>query len=411
MNKRILTVSELNTYVKYKIEDDVLLSNLWIKGEISNYKAHSSGHRYFVLKDQTSSVRCVMFRSRAAALKFEPEQGISVLLQGYLSVYERDGNYQIYVEEMQPEGVGALHLAFEQLKAKLAKEGLFDDQHKKPLPFLPRKIGVVTSPTGAVWQDIQKVALARFPNIHIVLAPAAVQGESAAGEIVRGIQVLNQVKELDVIIVGRGGGSLEDLWAFNMEEVARAIFHSQVPVISAVGHQTDFTIADFVADQRAATPSAAAEMAVPVKRDLLKTISLWQSKMEKAAASTLTLGRQRLAYMEQRTVLHNPERLLQGKEQYLDTLKLTLEREIQDKMKDLKNRYQLLAEKMDMLSPLTTLSRGYAVCLKDAKVITSEAEVAEGDLVQVVLAQGNIHCQVQSKEKGGIFDGREKNNI
>jgi exodeoxyribonuclease VII large subunit len=411
LNKKILTVSEINSYVKQIIEQDVMLANLWIKGEISNYKAHSSGHRYFILKDQSSSVRCVMFRSRGASLKFEPEHGMSVLLRGYLSVYERDGNYQIYVEEMQPEGVGALHMAFEQLKAKLEKEGLFDEQFKKPVPFLPRKIGVVTSPTGAVWQDIQKVALARFPNIHIVLAPAAVQGESAAGEIVHGIEILNKIKNLDVIIVGRGGGSLEDLWAFNMEEVARAIFQSRVPIISAVGHQTDFTIADFVADRRAATPSAAAEMAVPVKRDLLKTLSLWQSKMEKAATSSLTLSRQRLAYIGQRSVLHNPERLLLDKEQYLDALRLALERETQDFMKDLKNKYQFLAEKMDMLSPLTTLSRGYAVCLKDEQVITSQEEVDQGDWVKVVLARGNIHCQVQSKEIGGIFDGREKNDI
>lgn len=407
LNKKIFTVSELNSYIKNKIEEDSRLNNLWIKGEISNYKAHSSGHIYFVLKDTGSSVRCVMFRSRAFALRFEPQHGMHVIIRGYLSVYERDGNYQVYVEEMQPDGVGALHLAFEQLKNKLEKEGLFDPQHKKPLPFLPRKIGVVTSATGAVWQDIQKVVFARFPNTNLVLAPAAVQGENAPDEIARGIRVLNKMPDIDLIIVGRGGGSLEELWAFNTEVVARAIYNSKVPIISAVGHQTDFTIADFVSDQRAATPSAAAEMAVPVQEDLIKMIDFWLSRMEKAALSRMALGRQRLAYLSKSTVLNNPDRMIRDKIQHFDALKQSLERNTTEKIKELRSRFIMLAEKMDMLSPLTTLSRGYSICRKmgEKRVITSASQVNDNDLVEVILAKGSLTCQVRTKGEGGMSNG------
>ncbi|MGI6685076.1 MAG: exodeoxyribonuclease VII large subunit [Bacillota bacterium] len=403
-NKKIFTISELNSYLKDKIEEDSLLSNLWIKGEISNFKAHSSGHLYFVLKDSKSSVRCVMFRSRASFLKFLPEHGMHVIIRGYLSVYERDGNYQVYVEEMQPDGVGALHLAFEQLKTKLEKEGLFDLKYKKPLPFLPRKIGVVTSPTGAVWQDIQKVALARFPNTHLILAPAAVQGENAPEEIAQGIAILNKISDIDLIIVGRGGGSLEELWAFNTELVARAIFGSKIPVVSAVGHQTDFTIADFVADQRAATPSAAAEMAVPVKEDLIKLLKYWSNRMEKGIGSRLALDRQRLAYLGKTSVLNNPERLLRDKVQYFDNLRQSLEKSTCDKIKGLQVDLKLLAGKLDMLSPLTTLSRGYAICQKpEGKgVITSAEEIAVDEIIKVILAKGSLTCRVKTKEEGMI---------
>lgn len=407
LNKKTFTVSELNAYLKNKIEEDGRLNNLWIKGEISNYKAHSSGHVYFVLKDTGSSVRCVMFRSRASTLRFEPQHGMHIIIRGYLSVYERDGIYQVYVEEIQPDGVGALHLAFEQLKNKLEREGLFDPQHKKPLPSLPRKIGVVTSPTGAVWQDIQKVVFARFPNTHLVLAPAAVQGESAPDEITQGIRVLNKMPGIDLIIVGRGGGSLEELWAFNTEIVARTIYDSKVPIISAVGHQTDFTIADFAADQRAATPSAAAEMAVPVKEDLKKIVDFWLGRMDKAALSRMALGRQRLAYLGKSTVLNNPERMLRDKVQHFDALKQSLERNTTDKIKELRSKFILLAEKMDMLSPLTTLARGYSICKKvgEKGVITSSSQVDNDDFVEIILAKGSLTCQVRTKGKGGTLSG------
>lgn len=407
--KKIFTVSELNSYLKNKIEEDLRLSNLWVKGEISNYKAHSSGHLYFVLKDGKSSIRCVMFRSRASLLKFNPEQGMGIIIRGYLSIYERDGNYQVYVEEMQPDGVGALHLAFEQLKAKLEKEGLFDPKLKKPLPYLPRKIGVVTSPTGAVWHDIQKVAFARFPNIQLVLAPSAVQGENAPEEIAQGIAHLNKMPGIDLIIVGRGGGSLEELWAFNTEIVARAIYDSKLPIISAVGHQTDFTIADFAADQRAATPSAAAEMAVPVKEDLIRMLEYNSRRLEKGVYARLDLSRQRLAYLGQSTVLTNPERLLKDKLQHLDGLRQDLERTAKDKIKELKSYFQLLSEKMDMLSPLTTLARGYSICQRTdgaggKEIITAPGDLEIDELIRVILAKGSITCRVRTKEEGGIYD-------
>jgi exodeoxyribonuclease VII large subunit len=407
-NKRIFTVSELNAYLKNKLEEDSILNNLWVKGEVSNFKAHSSGHLYFVLKDKDSSVRCVMFRSWASQLRFAPEQGIHVIIRGYLSIYERDGNYQVYVEEMQPDGIGALHLAFEQLKNKLEKEGLFDPALKKPLPFLPRKIGVVTSPTGAVWHDIQKVIFTRFPNIQLILAPAAVQGESAPEEISQGIALLNKIPNIDLIIVGRGGGSLEELWAFNTEVVARAIFSSKAPVISAVGHQTDFTIADFVADKRAATPSAAAEMAVPVKEDLIKTLAYWSQRMEKGVYSRLALSKQRLAYLRNSSPLNNPERLLRDKVQNLDSLEQALKTFAKERIKELKIRHQILSGKLDMLSPLTTLARGYAICQKsgEKEIITSSKQVEVNEMIKVVLAQGSLSCRVIKKEEGNINNGR-----
>lgn len=407
LSKKIFLVNELNTYIKDLLEDDGQLNNMWIKGEISNYKAHSSGHIYLILKDAVSSVRGVMFRSRAKNLVFSPENGMKVLVRGYVSVYERDGQYQVYIEEMQPEGVGALHLAFEQLKARLEKEGLFDEIRKRELPLLPQTIGVVTSSTGAAWQDIQKVIFERYPNAHLILAPVLVQGDSAPEEIARGINLLNSSQDIDVIIVGRGGGSLEELWAFNTETVARAIFASKIPVISAVGHQTDFTIADFVADKRAATPSAAAEMVVPVKKELEKLINIFRDKLKKATFYHLSSMRQQLEYLSSSVVFKNPERLLQQKLQHLDTLRESLERNAKLYMKDKRHNFHLLAGKLDTLSPLTTLARGYAICYQgdNKKVITSTSQVAIGDNVEVKLAHGRICCEIKKRwEENSIHD-------
>jgi len=411
LHQKIFTVSELNTYVKRMVEEDRRLNNLWIKGEISNYKAHSSGHAYFVLKDAGSCVRCVMFRSRVQKLAFNPENGMNVILRGYVSVFERDGIYQIYGEEMQPDGVGALQIAFEQLKAKLEKEGIFDSARKKALPLLPRKIGVVTSLTGAVWHDVQKVVFSRFPNMQLVLAPAAVQGDRAPEEIARAIKCLNTIDGIDLIIVGRGGGSLEELWAFNTETVARAVYSSRIPVISAVGHQTDFTICDFAADRRAATPSAAAEMAVPVKVELEKTIGILRKQMRKNVRTYLAVARQQVAHLKENTVFRYPDRLLREKVQSLDIMKQSMEKSTKNTMIELGNSVRILTGKMDMLSPLTTLSRGYAVCRNRGKILKSPDDVKLGEKVEVLLFQGTLCCTVTEKMKGDLFDCGRKDKF
>lgn len=402
VGKKVFTVGELNSYIKNLLEGDAKLNNIWIKGEISNFKAHSSGHFYFSLKDGSGSLRCVMFRSRAARVLFVPENGMDLLMRGYVSVYERDGLYQFYVDEMHPAGLGALHAAFEQMKAKLEKEGLFDESLKKPLPFLPGKIGVVTSATGAAWQDIQKVIFRRFPNSTLVLAHAAVQGEKAPGEIVQGIELLNRIPGVEVMIVGRGGGSLEELWAFNTEKVARAIFSSRVPVVSAVGHQVDFTIADFVADRRAPTPSAAAEMCVPVKEDLDRLLGIFHGRLVKAVSSHLAVGRQQVAHLFRRPIFRHPKRMLDGQYQHLDMLEQSLKRNQADWLKDRQHRLALLAEKINMLSPLTALSRGYAICRKtgEEKVITSPGQVETGDSLDILLTRGKLICRVTEKAGG-----------
>jgi exodeoxyribonuclease VII large subunit len=406
--KKIFTVSELNKYVKRLVEEDSRLSNLWIKGEISNFKKHSSGHLYFVLKDPDGLIRCVMFRSRASKLVFLPDNGTSVIIRGHLSVFERDGIYQLYVEEIQPEGIGALQIAFEQLKIKLEKEGLFDVVHKKELPLLPQKIGVVTSPSGAVWHDIQKVALNRFPNICLVLAPTSVQGDNAPAEISRAIERLNQINDLDVIIVGRGGGSLEELWAFNTETVARSIYLSKVPIVSAVGHETDFTIADFVADKRAATPSAAAEMVVPVKLELERLVKDLSGRMEKSTRNLLGIAHQQVAHLKKNSVFLNPERMLYQRIQNLDMYKQALERNIKSNYDEYQKQIQFFTEKINMLNPLNTLSRGYAICRlpKSKNIIVSTEQVENGDNIEVFLAHGGLNCQITKKIKGDICDGR-----
>lgn len=397
MNRRILTVSELTRYIKKLVDGDAVLNHLWVRGEISNFKHHYSGHMYFTLKDEGSSLKCVMFRSRNENLRFRPEDGLRAIAGGSVSVYERDGAYQLYVEELQPDGLGALNLAFQQLKEKLAREGLFDPVRKRPVPRLPRKVGVVTSPTGAAVRDIINVTRRRFPNVHLVIAPVLVQGEEAPADIARGIRALQAVDGVDVMIVGRGGGSLEELWAFNDERVARAIHACRVPVISAVGHETDFTIADFAADLRAPTPSAAAELAVPDKAAELRALENLTARLHLGLRRRWERERHRLKSALESPVLRRPRDRIDQQRQRLDDLTRALLRGVNLALRQKAGRRDLLAAKLDALSPLAVLGRGYSVCrlLPDGRVLRKATDVAPGDRVNVMLYQGELRCLVE----------------
>lgn len=400
---RTITVSQLNNYIKRRFEMDDKLQHILVEGEISNFKAHSSGHLYFGLKDENALIRCVMFRGSVAKLKFRPENGQRVIIRGHIAVYERDGQYQLYAEAMVAAGIGDLYLAFEQMKEKLSKEGLFDEAHKRSLPELSLRIGVVTSPTGAVWHDIQNVATARFPSVSLFLYPAAVQGELAEGEIVAGIRYFNRAENVDLLIVGRGGGSIEDLWAFNTEPVARAIYGSKLPVISAVGHETDFTIADLVADRRAATPSQAAEMAVPSLTDIEARFALMESAMKQRLNLALKAKREKLKKIAESYIFAKKERLFQNQNQTLDLLSQRLDQLFFENYEKSKNSYLLLKEKLSVLSPLNTLERGYSICMKDKKPLRSYAETAAGDRVTVQLNNGFLDCMVKETKEGSCY--------
>ncbi|MBQ1252129.1 MAG: exodeoxyribonuclease VII large subunit [Firmicutes bacterium] len=404
MVPQAVSVSRLNNYIKRRLNMDDKLQHLMVEGEISNYKAHSSGHLYFGLKDDKAFISCVMFKGAASKLKFKPENGQKVVIRGHIDVFERSGQYQLYAESMEVAGLGDLYLAYEQMKEKLSNEGLFDEIYKKSIPELSLRIGVVTSPTGAVWHDIQNVATARFPNISLILYPAAVQGDLAVGDIVAGIKYFNKTKDVDLLIVGRGGGSIEDLWAFNTEPVARAIFASELPIISAVGHETDFTIADLVADRRAATPSHAAEMAVPSLADIEARFSLMESSMKQRLNLALKMRRDRLRKLKESYVFTQKDRLLRGRNQDVDLLRQQLYKSVTENVAQSKHQYDLLKEKLAVLSPLNTLERGYSICLKDKKPLRSSRDVAEGDLVTVQLHEGVLHCKVNETEEGTCYD-------
>lgn len=396
--QKLFTVSELTGYIKALLDNDPLLVNLWVKGEISNFKQATSGHLYFTLKDQMCSIKAVMFRSRAARLLFRPADGLVVRVRGYVSLFERDGTYQLYVEEMEPHGAGALYLAFEQLKQRLQQEGLFDPRRKRKLPFLPERIGIVTSPAGAVLRDMVRIIHKRWPGVHIVFVPATVQGETAPREIARAIQWLNRLGNIDVIIVGRGGGSLEDLWAFNTEIVARSIFLSNVPVISAVGHETDYTIADLVADVRAATPSAAAEMVVPEGEEVARYLEVLQGRLSRGIREKLMAYRRRLDSCHQSRVLRCPAEVLCGfREQVLDELSRRLSRAVEQCLARQEHRLALLAGRLQALSPLATLARGYCICTRSgqADVVRRASEVSVGETVQVQLYRGRLRCLIE----------------
>lgn len=394
--QNILSVSDINRYIKEIISRDFLLSSIWVRGEISNYKNHYSGHMYFTLKDDKSLIKCVMFKTNASKLKFLPDNGMKVIIRGYISVFERDGQYQLYVEEMQPDGMGSLHIAFEQLKKKLEAEGLFDNARKKKLPFLPTSIGVVTSKTGAVIRDIINVLSRRFYNINIKLYPVAVQGEQAAEQIAKAIRWFNKSGSVDVIIVGRGGGSLEDLWAFNEEVVARSIFDSEIPVISAVGHETDFTIADFVADVRAPTPSAAAEIVAPERNALTDAIIKLNLRLRNSLNANLGLYRERLQRLNDSVAFRQPFNRIYQERMRLDLINKYLLRDLKANLESKKNSFSVSMAKLNALSPLNILSRGYSIARQEKTgiIIKSVNDVRSGDQVDINVADGKIRCSV-----------------
>lgn len=395
----ILSVSELTKYIKEKLESDYALANVWVKGEISNLKIHSSGHIYLTLKDRDSCVKTVMFRSRGRRLVFQPENGMAVIVRGYISLYERDGTYQLYAEEMEPDGVGALYVAFEQMKQKLAARGLFDQGRKRSLPKFPRVVGIVTSPTGAAVQDMLNILRRRWTGLHIILVPVLVQGPTAPSDIASAIERLNNKANIDVMIVGRGGGSLEELWAFNTEEVAMAIAGSRIPVVSAVGHETDFTIADMVADLRAPTPSAAAELVVPERMEMLRYSASLEQRIKRGVTALLQQNRRRLTVLSESHVLQRPFLITGNRQQLVDSLVSSLHRAGKLRLADKAAVLTNLAGKLEVLSPLSTLARGYSICTSDGSVVRDASEVSTGQEVRVILNKGNLFCTVNRKEE------------
>lgn len=392
----ILSVTQVNLYIKEKLENDVFMSNVTVMGEISNIKIHSSGHIYMSLKDEKGVIRAVMFRGNASKLAFKPDNGMKVVASGRISVYERDGNYQLYIDSMKQEGIGDLHIAFEKLKIQLSEEGLFDPKYKKPLPKYPKKVGVVTAPTGAAIRDIINVLTRRFSYSDVLLYPVLVQGENSAESIVSAIEWFNEKRAADVLIIGRGGGSIEDLWSFNEEIVARAIFKSEIPIVSAVGHEIDFTISDFVSDLRAPTPSAAAELVVPDERELISKFDNVLKRIKLCSSKILDNKRLNLKFYAEKNVLTNPESMINNQKIYLDSLYKSFENSISKIAEAKKKELSVLVSKLDGLSPLGTLSRGFSVT-KDEKgnVLRSVKQVKKGDLLKVTLTDGEINTRVE----------------
>ncbi len=438
---KIFTIKQINRYIKMRMDADDILQNVWIRGEISNFKHHSSGHMYFTLKDEESRLRCVMFASANQRLAFMPREGTRVIARGSITVYERDGAYQYYVAEMQPDGIGNLYLAFEQLKQKLAKEGLFAEERKRPIPRFPRAVGVITSPTGAAVRDILTTLQRRSPATPVIVYPVAVQGVHAVPTIVKAIETMNRLQEVDVLIVGRGGGSLEELWAFNEEPVARAIAASRIPVISAVGHETDYTIADFVSDLRAATPTAAAELSVPHHLELKQQLAyqeqrlyrslrtLLQSKQETLerlqsspyflhprrymleSAERLDRLTQQLQYtltaytgrirerrlqLDHRLARHNPLERIGYMRKDLQSIQQQLVRAVQNRSRLSQQRFAALIKQLDALSPLKVMERGYSVVYDEQEqtVLNSITQVQPGDIVKIRMKDGRLDCHV-----------------
>jgi exodeoxyribonuclease VII large subunit len=398
MNKHVYSVSSLTQEIKTLLETS--FPRLWVEGEISNYKAHSSGHIYFTLKDENAQIRCAMWRFKAGELLFRLEDGLKVVAEADLQVYEKSGSYQLIIQQMQPAGIGALQLAFEQLKKRLHAEGLFDENHKKTLPEFPERIGVITSPTGAAVRDIISVIGRRFPAAQIILYPVRVQGEGAAEEISRAIQDFNEYREIDVLIVGRGGGSLEDLWAFNEEKVARAIYSSQIPIISAVGHEVDFSISDFVADRRAATPSAAAEIVVPDRKELSGVLIYFQEKMIHNILQLIKNYRNQLQNLKKSYAFRRPEDLIFQKMQRLDEISRLLVSEISHMLTLQQQNLTSRQQQLHNLNPIEILRRGYSICYKDGQVIKDVRQLQMLDLVQIKLSKGQFLSQVQMLGEG-----------
>ena len=447
-----ISIKELTRLVKGNLENDPKLQNVWVSGEISNFNRHTSGHLYFSLKDSDSKIKCIMFSSHSQRLPFIPKEGTKVLARGSISVYDRDGNYQFYITQMQPDGMGSLYLAYEQLKQKLEKEGLFAQERKKPIPQFPRAIGVITSPTGAAVQDILTTLQRRYPIVPITVFPVLVQGTQAAPTIVRAIEIMNKHAEVDVLIVGRGGGSLEELWAFNEESVARSIASSAIPIISAVGHETDFTIADFVADLRAATPTAAAELAVPhrsellqqlyankqgLHRGLLRQINVKREKLVRLSRSSVLTNprrqllvqstqrfdrlhdqltfrmnqhissvRERLSRLEQKLIRFNPKEQVVYARKRQETAAYRLQHSIARLTSERRSLFHLAVRQLDALSPLKVMQRGYSLVYdeKQKTLIKSLTQVQPGDMITVRLTDGSMNCHVwvlEENKNGG----------
>lgn len=396
-NTLVLSVSQLNRYIKMNFDADENLANIFISGEISNFTNHyRTGHLYFTLKDDSAAVRAVMFNSSAKRLKFMPEDGMKVIARGRVSVYEASGQYQLYVDDMQPDGVGALNLAYEQLKEKLQKEGLFSELHKKPLPPYPEKVGVITSPTGAAVRDIINVLGRRFPYAEIVFCPVLVQGDGAHLQLIDAVNLFNSERAADVIIIGRGGGSIEDLWEFNDEGLARAVYNSEIPVISAVGHETDFTICDFVADMRAPTPSAAAELAVPDANELQYALSALKNRMFLNVSSGIADRRSRLEYLTSKGALKSPDEMLSNRSQRLDTAFSKMLSSYENRIGGKKVEFISAATALSKLDPMSVLMRGFAfVSDKNGKNVYSSQALAKGDEINVRFHDGSAVCEVK----------------
>lgn len=393
-NKPILSVTELNRYVKELLEGDSMLSGVYCKGEISNFKNHSSGHFYFTLKDEGGAVKSVMFRSSAARLKFMPENGMRVIVHGKASLYSQSGDYQLYADHMEPDGVGALYVAYEQLRRRLEAEGLFREERKRPLPKIPSCVGVITSPTGAAVQDILNILGRRFPFAKVLVYPALVQGEGAVPSLLKGLAYFSATGRADVVIIGRGGGSIEDLWAFNDESLARAVCACPVPVISAVGHETDFTICDFAADKRAPTPSAAAELAVPTTEELQQKFRNVTEKMKTLLSRETAMKRQLLTRYAESRVLRDPQSYLCDKRIALDTVTDRLEMDTKNLIAAKRASFQTVVGKLEALNPMSVLSRGYgAVYGEDGRVIKSARTLRAGDRFTLRMKDGMVEGQ------------------
>lgn len=396
--KHVYTVSELTKYIRMIVEES--FPGIWVEGEISNFILHSSGHMYFSLRDSGSTLKCAFFKHANQKLKFKPKNGMKVIALGSVSVYEARGDYQLIVEGLEPKGIGALQLQFQQLKEALQKEGLFDEKHKMPLPFLPTRIGVVTSPTGAAIQDILNIARRRFANIEIIINPVKVQGADAKDEITAAIQQFNELKNIDVMIVGRGGGSLEDLWPFNEEVVARAIFASKIPVISAVGHEIDYTISDFVSDFRAPTPSAAAELVIPRKEDLTNLISTALDRLNNAIFDVLGLFKEKFDNLKESYMLRRPLNYMVQRQQRIDDLKKDMSVSISHISDMAFEKFSHITSKLESLSPISILNRGYSITAKlpEGFIVKEAASLKSGDYVETRLGHGKFKSRVEEIE-------------
>jgi exodeoxyribonuclease VII large subunit len=407
VEQRIYTVTQLNQYLKQKLDADPALAQIFVRGELSNYKVYPSGHHYFSLKDAEGAVRCVMFRREASQLRFRPESGQKVIAFGRVTVFPRDGQYQLYCSELTPDGVGELYLAFEQLKEKLYREGLFDPAHKKPIPAYPGRIALITSPVGAAVQDMLRILAARWPLAQVFIVPVRVQGAEAPGELRAALDYVSQAEIADLVITGRGGGSMEDLWAFNEEQVARAIYRCRIPVISAVGHEPDVTIADYVADLRAATPSNAAELAVPDQSEVYERLQVLSSRLNKAVESRLEERRSRLERLAQSRGLSLPLDGVQERRMLLDYQQQRLVHGLTGTLGREKERFAHLAASLDALSPLKVLGRGYAMAQAESgETVSSIQQVAVGQRICLRLSDGTLACRVETKRGGTHLNGR-----